>query len=237
MVQGPPGKNDKQEQEDGRLRLPRLSSLIMMLGIFATISVLSLFAILDREPSTHTETTGGRQAYGPADFPDIEFDIPPPGPVSGSGPGSDVAYSLPPPPFSDEDIFPCSECHGDMDPNPTRRVLEDNHEDIVLNHGPKDRWCFDCHDLNDRDSLRLANGVKIGFEESYRLCGQCHGTIYRDWREGIHGRRRGYWNGVKTYLLCAHCHNPHAPHFQAIVPLPPRVRPDFLRHDVERTEG
>jgi len=237
MVQGPPEKNKKQQQEDEQLRLPRLTSLIMMLGIFATISVLSLFAILDREPSAHTEATGGHQAYGPADFPEIEFDIPPPDPISGSDPSLDAAYSLPPPPFSDEDIFPCSECHGDMDPDPTRRVLEDYHEDIALNHGPEDRWCFDCHDLNDRDSLRLANGVKISFEESYRLCGQCHGTIFRDWREGIHGRRRGYWNGVKTYLLCAHCHNPHAPRFQDVVPMPPRVRPDFLRHDGERTEG
>jgi len=25
--------------------------------------------------------------------------------------------------------------------------------------------------------------------ESYRLCGQCHGTQYRDWRSGIHGKR------------------------------------------------
>ena len=64
--------------------------------------------------------------------------------------------------------------------------------------------------------LMLANGTPIGFEESYRLCGQCHGTIFRDWREGIHGRREGYWNGAKSYQLCAHCHNPHAPAFEPI---------------------
>jgi len=40
---------------------------------------------------------------------------------------------VPPPPFS-EDIFPCSECHGDMEPNPERRMLEDMHDDIILKH-------------------------------------------------------------------------------------------------------
>ena len=77
-------------------------------------------------------------------------------------------------------------------------------------------------------SLVIANGTLIGFDESYRLCGQCHGTIFRDWRQGIHGQRRGFWNGAKSYLLCAHCHDPHAPEFAALEPLPPPVRPQFL---------
>ncbi len=85
------------------------------------------------------------------------------------------------------------------------------HDDIVLDHGPTDRWCLDCHNPDDRDVLRLVNGRLISFDESYLLCGQCHGTIFRDWRQGIHGRRQGYWNGGKSYLLCAHCHDPHAP--------------------------
>ena len=29
-------------------------------------------------------------------------------------------YPVPPPPFS-EDIFPCSDCHADLEPNPERR--------------------------------------------------------------------------------------------------------------------
>ena len=35
-------------------------------------------------------------------------------------------FFVPPPPFS-EDIFPCSDCHDDMDVNPQRRVLEEFH--------------------------------------------------------------------------------------------------------------
>jgi hypothetical protein len=107
------------------------------------------------------------------------------------------------------------------------------HDEIALQHGAEDRWCFDCHNPGDRDRLRLADGTLIGFEESYRLCGQCHGTIFRDWRHGIHGRRVGYWNGRKAYVLCAHCHDPHRPRFQPLDPLPPPVRPSHLRESLE----
>jgi len=134
-------------------------------------------------------------------------------------------FFVPPPPFS-EDIFPCSDCHEDQDTNPNRRVLEEFHEDIELkNHDEKNRWCLDCHNPENRDMLRMASGRLVSFEESYYLCGQCHGTIFRDWKAGIHGRRTGEWNGKKTYRLCVHCHNPHQPRFQPIAPKPPPVKP------------
>ena len=135
-------------------------------------------------------------------------------------------YFVPPPPFS-EDIFPCSECHSDMDVNPERRMLEDEHVEISesFNHASEQRWCLDCHNPDDRDVLRLANGDLVSFEESYNLCGQCHGTIYRDWKAGIHGKRTGEWNGKKQYRLCVHCHNPHSPKFKPIKPLPPPNNP------------
>jgi hypothetical protein len=136
-------------------------------------------------------------------------------------------YFVPPPPFS-EDIFPCSDCHADMEPNPERRELVDMHEDIVLDHAEGQRWCLDCHNLSDRDTLRLVSGEVIPFTESYRLCGQCHGDKFRDWKVGIHGKRTGFWNGEKQYLLCAHCHNPHSPSFKPLQPMPPPVRPENL---------
>ncbi len=138
-----------------------------------------------------------------------------------------TTYPVPPPPFS-EDIFPCSDCHADMEPNPERRELVDMHEDIILDHAEGQRWCLDCHNLNDRDNLRLVSGEIIPFTESYRLCGQCHGDKLRDWKVGIHGKRTGYWNGEKQYLLCAHCHNPHSPSFKPLQPMPPPVRPGNL---------
>ena len=114
----------------------------------------------------------------------------------------------------------------------TRRALTAMHDDIVLRHDEEHRWCLDCHDATDRDWLHLASGERVGFEESYRLCGQCHGEKLRDWRAGVHGRRTGEWNGRKRYLLCAHCHNPHAPRFKALAPKPapiPPTRPGVAR--------
>lgn len=127
----------------------------------------------------------------------------------------------PAPPFS-EGVFPCSECHvaPDLPPNRTRRVLVDAHDDIVLTHDEQHRWCLDCHDADDRDQLHLASGERVPFAQSYTLCGQCHGEKARDWRAGVHGRRTGSWNGRKEYLLCVHCHDPHAPRFAPIAPEP-----------------
>jgi len=158
---------------------------------------------------------------------------PPPGPEASMPPASGPAsqpteYAVPRPPFS-EGIFPCSQCHADQKTNPKRRVLTEEHTNIHLKHDVEHRWCLDCHNPDDRDYLRLASGEKVPFTESYRLCGQCHGDKYRDWRAGVHGRRTGQWNGHKTYLLCPHCHNPHEPRFKPLKPLPPPVRPEHLR--------
>ena len=215
--------------DDGRSLLPGSSSLAVLLIVFLAVSLLTLFSIVRGGVGHVADDAGGTVAYGPADFPEIEFDRKLLDEVEAAGASDEEGTFRVRQPLAYEDYFPCTDCHGEMEPNLERRQLEEMHDDIELNHGPKERWCFDCHNPEDRDSLRLANGTLIGFEESYRLCGQCHGTIFRDWREGIHGRREGYWNGAKSYLLCAHCHNPHAPAFQPIQPLPPPVRPQFLR--------
>ncbi len=140
-------------------------------------------------------------------------------------------YFVPPPPFS-EDIFPCSDCHEDMEVNHRRRMLEDEHVEIseMFNHASEQRWCLDCHNPDNRDVLRLANGDLVSFEESYYLCGQCHGTIFRDWKAGIHGKRTGEWNGRKQYRLCVHCHNPHSPKFKPLKPLPPPDNPLEIKY-------
>lgn len=129
------------------------------------------------------------------------------------------------PPFS-EDIFPCTDCHDpDLAVRDKRRELKFEHTEIELQHSEESRWCLDCHDGADRDMLHLANGDLIPFEESFRLCGQCHGDKYRDWRAGVHGRRTGDWNGPKSYQLCVNCHNAHSPKFRALKPEPAPLRP------------
>lgn len=141
-------------------------------------------------------------------------------------PSEPLRVEVPPPPFSDG-IFPCSDCHSEesLPVNRTKRTLVDAHDDIVLKHDEEHRWCLDCHDATNRDVLHLASGEPVPFAESYRLCGQCHGEKYRDWRVGVHGRRVGQWNGAKQYLLCVHCHNPHQPRYKPMAPKPAPVRP------------
>jgi len=134
-------------------------------------------------------------------------------------------FPVPRPPFS-EGIFPCSNCHAGMETNPKRRVLKEEHTNIQLKHAAEQRWCLDCHDAQNRDKLKLANGDHIDFEHSYELCGQCHGNMYRDWKAGIHGKRTGYFEGgQRMYMLCVNCHNPHDPVFKPIKPMPAPVKP------------
>jgi hypothetical protein len=136
-------------------------------------------------------------------------------------------YPVSAPPFS-EGIFPCSNCHAGLETNTRKRKLTDEHTSIILHHAEQERWCLDCHNARNRDKLKLADGETINFTESYRLCGQCHGNIYRDWKAGIHGKRIGFFKGGKrTYFLCVNCHNPHDPKFKSIKPEPPPIRPEL----------
>jgi uncharacterized CHY-type Zn-finger protein len=137
-----------------------------------------------------------------------------------------VVEEYTPPPMT-EGMFPCSNCHASMPVNRKKRELKEEHADIKLHHAETMRWCLDCHDAKNRDRLRLYNGDLINFTESYRLCGECHGPVFRDWRAGIHGKRTGYFtgSGKRTYYLCAHCHDPHEPKFKPLKPEPPPYRP------------
>ncbi len=132
-------------------------------------------------------------------------------------------YHVPYPPLT-PGIFPCMECHEGLDRNKKRRVLKEMHQNIKIEHHG-DRWCYDCHDERNMNKLKLASGDSINFNESYKLCGQCHGNVYNDWKRGIHGKRMGNWDGEKQYLLCVHCHNPHSPKFKEVKPDPAPEKP------------
>jgi hypothetical protein len=183
----------------------------------------ALFALTCVVLATIVLLLTGRAGGGPRAEPERS---PQPPVAAPSGPAPPIRVEVPPPPFS-EGVFPCSDCHNpaDLPTNRTRRQLVDAHDDIVLKHDEEHRWCLDCHDADNRDRLHLAGGQPVVFEESYQLCGQCHGEKYRDWRAGVHGRRVGQWNGEKQYLLCVHCHSPHQPRFKPIEPKPAPDRP------------
>ena len=140
--------------------------------------------------------------------------------------GANEEFPVSPPPLT-EGIYPCSNCHASMEVNRKKRELKDEHTRIKLHHAETMRWCLDCHDAKNRDKLRLYSGELVNFNESYKLCGECHGPVYRDWKAGIHGKRSGSFAGPgkRTYFLCANCHDPHEPKFKPIKPEPPPYRP------------
>jgi len=143
-------------------------------------------------------------------------------------PTSDKDFPVPVPPLP-KTITPCRACHGPEKDFPVNFRRRENllvHTNIRLNHGGIRLWCLDCHHPENRNYLLpLSDGKNISFEQSYLLCGKCHGTIYRDWRYGIHGKRTGFWNGAKSYYLCVTCHDPHNPRFKPLVPMPAPKKP------------
>lgn len=222
--------------DEAEFTIARSKALIPLLVLFAVTVLWVVLVVVLAEPPVSTAGAPANKAFRPADFPDIfggpiaPVDAPMPDAAS-----EQLTFPVPAPPFS-EGIFPCSGCHADMETDTERRELA-MHDDIEFTHDAEHRWCLDCHDAADRDQLRLASGALVPFAESYRLCGQCHGTQFRDWRSGIHGKRTGQWNGPKRYLLCVHCHNPHHPRFAKLKPLPPPVRPEFLHASAEPAEA
>lgn len=121
----------------------------------------------------------------------------------------------------------CMDCHEMMVGKPRNEDLL-QHQDIKMDHGLNGR-CINCHDVTNRDKLVLRDGTTVGFGQSPTLCSQCHGTTYREWERGVHGKTLGYWDasqGEAKKLLCVECHNPHSPHYAPIRALP---APNTLR--------
>lgn len=153
------------------------------------------------------------------------------------------AVVLEAPPFKNPDTEDCSDCHDPdfMEVDRTVRIVEGDHEEMTpFAHAVGRIWCFDCHDGDDRDMLRLANGELIEFEDTPRLCGQCHGDTHREWIAGVHGKRTGSWVGEQDratfadaevkdveYRVCSVCHDPHAPLFEPLVPEAAPKRPEL----------
>lgn len=136
-------------------------------------------------------------------------------------------------------FMPCTQCHnGAMVPYPknkNKRALA-MHQDIVpdsmdLQHGRGAIWCLDCHNPRNRNTLIDHNGGEISFNQPQKLCGKCHGEVYGDWRDGIHGKRIGQWakGGKKRWWVCTECHNPHMVQTKRFQPLKPENAPQFPR--------
>ncbi|MBL7049571.1 MAG: hypothetical protein ISR96_08665 [Nitrospira sp.] len=139
-------------------------------------------------------------------------------------------------PMKELSLFPCTDCHDkDWETDPTKRELAEPHDEYpgkFLNHDSENRWCLDCHSEKERDKFRLINGQHVEFNEYYKVCAQCHGKMYRQWKLGIHAKITGHWDGgEKQQWHCTMCHDPHNPPFKPQKPAAPPVRPENLRGD------
>jgi hypothetical protein len=128
----------------------------------------------------------------------------------------------------------CATCHAVKTPNRERieaSTLRDFHVGLDFAHGSMS--CLNCHNEDNYDTLRLANGTALPFERVMELCQQCHGPQARDYRNGSHGGMNGYWDlasGPRERNTCVDCHHPHQPAY-------PKVSPVFKPRDGLPTHG
>ncbi len=120
----------------------------------------------------------------------------------------------------------CGSCHGNLPANPTRRSAEglvEFHQQLTFNHGPAEGFlsCLTCHNQDNYNQLRLADGTGLAFRDVQQLCAQCHSKQNRDYEHGAHGGMNGYWDrtrGPQTRKTCIECHDPHSPKFPSMIP-------------------
>ena len=155
--------------------------------------------------------------------------------------------------------FPCTKCHDNKFVDGRVRDLREEHTNLTFEHGGGRFWCYDaCHKGTDIDNLVSIRGSRIAYDESYKLCGQCHYQRL-DWFFGGNGKRQGAWEdqrkipvtadelkvedrdqigrwgGERVILNCTECHNPHSPSIKAFEPSPaPKVRNGLSRQSQPR---
>ncbi len=121
----------------------------------------------------------------------------------------------------------CATCHDTRDPNFTHNdaaMLDEFHQGMKYAHGGQ--TCVSCHNANDYNTLKLADGRALEFSQSMQLCAQCHGPQFRDYQNGSHGGMTGHWDlkqGPRERNHCTDCHDPHHPAYPIVMPVfPPK---------------
>jgi len=117
----------------------------------------------------------------------------------------------------------CQSCHLKKIKKfiPAARRLQREHWEKSLNHGNLAISCNHCHDISNRNYLRFSKKFPATFRDSSPVCQRCHLEEYRDWSEGIHGKRDGGWNLDKTQYHCIDCHDAHDVRFKTMRAVPP----------------
>ncbi len=121
----------------------------------------------------------------------------------------------------------CATCHDTRIPDAQTRLtesLDEFHQGMKYQHGAQ--TCLSCHNSNDYNTLKRADGSPLEFSDSIQLCAQCHGPQYRDYQNGSHGGMTGHWDlkkGPRERNHCTDCHDPHSPQYPLVLPVfPPK---------------
>jgi hypothetical protein len=125
-------------------------------------------------------------------------------------------------------LVACSTCHSIRPPNLENRTptdLKQFHQGMPMKHGAL--ACYSCHNPDNSDTLRLADGSVVEYADVMNMCAQCHGRQAKAYARGFHGGMTGYWDlsrGGRVRNNCIDCHDPHAPQF-------PMMQPTFKPRD------
>ncbi len=141
----------------------------------------------------------------------------------------------------------CSTCHKIRKPNMDNKSvasLDEFHRGMTFNHGKL--VCYACHNPDNADQLRLADGTSVTYTNVMSLCSQCHSKQAESFAHGAHGGMNGFWDltrGPQTKNNCIDCHDPHEPAYpKMIVSFKPKDRfnepaADSNEHEGTATDG
>ena len=112
--------------------------------------------------------------------------------------------------------YPCNSCHTESIPKLKEGYdIQKAHWNINVMHAPSNTMnCTTCHNESNLNNLHSITSSEISFNQSYKLCAQCHSTQYNDWVGGAHGKKLGGWAPPTIKNNCVNCHNPHKPAFE-----------------------
>jgi len=130
--------------------------------------------------------------------------------------------------------YPCLECHDSIEVRPPTMPPRGRHRNMTFGHMETVGECYQCHNPDDINTLRLITGVSVSFDESHKLCGQCHSEKKKDWDIGAHGKYVGGWRGVRHKYTCVDCHDAHEPAIGTMSAKPP---PPFPRFGISKKEA
>ncbi|WP_369048924.1 cytochrome C [Tenacibaculum sp. UWU-22] len=112
--------------------------------------------------------------------------------------------------------YACTDCHTKPLAKMQSKEFKKAHWNIELKHADSLTMnCLTCHNGQDMNHLKSLTAESIDFNNSYKLCSQCHQKQYKDWLGGAHGKRIRSWAPPRISMTCVNCHNPHSPSLES----------------------